>query len=322
MGYIELVCWVDCVVVVLVIVDLLVCLVYGYVDDLVIMLCLVIIVLLMVCLVMNYWMWQYLVIQVNIGLLCECGVQVIGLEDGLLVEGEFGLGWLSEVYVIVVVLVQVQVFVVVDLEIVGLKGLCVLISVGLIYEDLDLVCYVGNCSSGKMGYVFVVVVVCFGVQVVLVSGLVYLVMLLGVQCVDVCLVVQMCEVVLGVLLVDIYIGVVVVFDYILCQVVLQKLKKIVGIQMLMLELVCMLDILVEVVVQINVFKLVVGFVVEIYDVEKYVCGKFVDKCLDLVIVNQVGISNGGFESDENVVIVYWQGGEQVFFGIFKVWLVE
>lgn len=47
-----------------------------------------------------------------------------------------------------------------------------LISVGLIYEDIDLVCYVGNCSSGKMGFVLVVVVVVLGVYVVLVSGLV------------------------------------------------------------------------------------------------------------------------------------------------------
>jgi len=67
---------------------------------------------------------------------------------------------------------------------------------------------------------------------------------------------------------------------------------------------------------------VVGFTAETHDVEKYARGKLVDKRLDLVIANQVGISGGGFESDNNAATAFWQDGEQVFPATSKRELAE
>ena len=54
-------------------------------------------------------------------------------------------------------------------------------------------------------------------------------------------------------------------------------------------------------------KLVVGFAAETQDVEKYARGKLVDKRLDLMIANQVGMTDGGFESDENAATALLAG---------------
>jgi hypothetical protein len=144
----------------------------------------------------------------------------------------------------------------------------------------------------------------------------------GLQRVDVRSAAQMRSAVLDALPADIYIGAAAVSDYTPRQVAPQKLKKTAGTQTLTLELVRTQDILAEVAQQTNALKLVVGFAAETHDVEKYARGKLVDKRLDLVIANQVGISTGGFESDENAATAYWQGGEQVFPGTSKAVLAE
>jgi phosphopantothenoylcysteine decarboxylase/phosphopantothenate--cysteine ligase len=41
-----------------------------------------------------------------------------------------------------------------------------------------------------------------------------------------------------------------------------------------------------------------------------------------VIANQVGISGGGFESDNNAATAFWQDGEQVFPATSKRELAE
>ncbi|WP_422507761.1 bifunctional phosphopantothenoylcysteine decarboxylase/phosphopantothenate--cysteine ligase CoaBC [Stenotrophomonas sp. GZD-301] len=322
MGHIELARWADRIVVAPATADLLARLAHGHADDLVTTLCLATTAPLTVCPAMNHRMWQHPATQANIGLLRERGAQVIGPEDGPLAEGESGPGRLSEAHAIVAALAQVQAPAAADAETAELKGLRVLISAGPTYEDLDPVRYVGNRSSGKMGYALAAAAARLGAQVVLVSGPVHLATPPGVQRVDVRSAAQMRAAVLGALPADIYIGAAAVSDYTPRQVAPQKLKKTAGTQTLTLELVRTPDILAEVAAQTNSLKLVVGFAAETHDVEKYARGKLVDKRLDLVIANQVGISNGGFESDENAATAYWQGGEQAFPGTSKARLAE
>ena len=133
---------------------------------------------------------------------------------------------------------------------------------------------------------------------------------------------QMRDAVLGALPADIYIGAAAVSDYTPRQVAPQKLKKTADSQSLVIELVRTPDILAEVAAQTQSLKLVVGFAAETHDVEKYARGKLVDKRLDLVIANQVGISGGGFESDNNAATAFWQDGEQVFPATSKRELAE
>ncbi|WP_315386317.1 bifunctional phosphopantothenoylcysteine decarboxylase/phosphopantothenate--cysteine ligase CoaBC [uncultured Stenotrophomonas sp.] len=321
MGHIELARWADRIVVAPATADLLARLANGHADDLVTTLCLATTAPLTVCPAMNHRMWLHPATQANISLLRERGAQVIGPEDGPLAEGESGPGRLTEPHAIVAALASLQDPAAPEVA-QELKGLRVVISAGPTYEDLDPVRYVGNRSSGKMGFALAAAAVRQGAQVVLVSGPVHLATPAGVQRVDVRSAAQMRSAVLDALPADIYIGAAAVSDYTPRQIAPQKLKKTAGTQTLTLELVRTADILAEVAAQTNALKLVVGFAAETHDVEKYARGKLVDKRLDLVIANQVGITNGGFESDENAATAYWQGGEQVFPGTTKALLAE
>lgn len=322
MGHIELARWADRIVIAPATADLLARLAHGHADDLVTTLCLATTAPLTVCPAMNHRMWLHPATQANIALLRERGAQVIGPEDGPLAEGESGPGRLSEPEAIVAALggqaAPAAVAAVPD----RLQGMRMLISAGPTYEDLDPVRYVGNRSSGKMGYALAAAAARRGARVVLVSGPVQLPTPAGVQRVDVRSAAQMREAVLAALPADIYIGAAAVADYTPRQVAQQKLKKTAGSQTLTLELVRTPDILAEVATQEQALKLVVGFAAETHDVEKYARGKLADKHLDLIIANQVGIAGGGFESDQNAATAYWGDGQCAFPGTAKTQLAE
>ncbi|MCL7715850.1 bifunctional phosphopantothenoylcysteine decarboxylase/phosphopantothenate--cysteine ligase CoaBC [Stenotrophomonas sp. CPCC 101365] len=321
MGHIELARWADRIVIAPATADLLARLAQGQADDLVSTLCLATTAPLTVCPAMNHRMWLHPATQANIALLRARGAQVVGPEDGPLAEGESGPGRLSEPEAIVAALASVAAppaAAVPD----RLQGLRLLISAGPTYEDLDPVRYVGNRSSGKMGYSLAAAAARRGAQVVLVSGPVQLPTPAGVQRIDVRSAAQMREAVLSALPADIYIGAAAVADYTPREVLAQKLKKTAGSQTLTLELVRTPDILAEVAAQEQALKLVVGFAAETHDVEKYARGKLADKHLDLIIANQVGIADGGFESDRNAATAYWSDGLREFPGTAKSRLAE
>lgn len=325
MGHIELARWADRIVVAPGTADLLARLAHGQADDLVTTLCLASTAPLTLCPAMNHRMWLHPATQANITVLRERGAQVVGPVDGPLAEGESGPGRLSEPGDIVAALVAIEGHAgLADAPATrqALAGLRVVISAGPTYEDIDPVRYVGNRSSGKMGYALAAAAARSGARVVLVSGPVHLPTPAGVERIDVRSAAQMRQAVLGALPADIYIGAAAVSDYTPRQVAPQKLKKTADSQSLVVELVRTPDILAEVAAQTQSLKLVVGFAAETHDVEKYARGKLVDKHLDLVIANQVGQSTGGFESDDNAATAYWQDGEQVFPATSKTELAE
>ena len=55
----------------------------------------------------------------------------------------------------------------------------------------------------------------------------------------------------------------------------------------------------------------VGFAAETEKVDDYALSKLKKKKLDMIIANRVG-NDCGFDSDENTVSVFWQGGERRF----------
>nr|WP_208413222.1 bifunctional phosphopantothenoylcysteine decarboxylase/phosphopantothenate--cysteine ligase CoaBC [Xanthomonas cannabis] len=320
MGHIELARWADRVVVAPATADLLARLAHGLADDLVTTLCLATTAPLTVAPAMNHRMWLHAATQANVATLRARGVAVVGPDDGPLAEGESGPGRLAEPAAIIAALASdaatlaaapsvsaAPAFVPSSAQ---LEGLRIVISAGPTFEDLDPVRYVGNRSSGKMGYALAAAAARQGAEVVLVSGPVHQTTPAGVQRIDVRSAAQMRDAVLGAFPADIYIGAAAVADYTPKRVVAQKIKK-TG-ETLTLELVRTPDILSEVAAQTGALKLVVGFAAETHDVEHYARGKLAAKRLDLIIANQVGIEGGGFESDNNAATAYWQGGERVF----------
>lgn len=308
MGHIELARWADRIVIAPATADLLAKLAHGFADDLVTTLCLATTAPITVAPAMNHRMWEHLATQANMATLRARGVQVIGPEDGPLAEGESGPGRLSEPDAIVAALSpQAAVPTVVDQ---ALKGLKVVVSAGPTYEDLDPVRYLGNRSSGKMGFAVADSARRRGAEVVLVAGPVHLATPVGVKRVDVRSAAQMREAVFAAFPADIYIGAAAVADYTPRAPAANKIKK--SNESLALDLVRTPDILSEVAAQTQGLKLVVGFAAETENVAGYARGKLVAKHLDLIVANRVGVADGGFESDQNAMTAYWQDGERVF----------
>lgn len=313
MGHIELARWADRVVIAPATADLLAKLAQGHADDLVSTLCLATTAPITVAPAMNHRMWLHPATQANLDLLRGRGVQVIGPEDGLLAEGESGPGRLSEPEAIVDALgaaipaAALETAAPVDT---ALRGLKVVVSAGPTYEDLDPVRYLGNRSSGKMGFAVAASAARRGAEVILVAGPVHLPSPAGVQRVDVRSAAQMRDAVFAALPADIYIGAAAVADYTPRQPAANKIKK--SNESLALDLVRTPDILAEVAAQTQALKLVVGFAAETENVAGYARGKLEAKHLDLIVANRVGIADGGFESDQNAMTAYWQEGERVF----------
>ena len=304
MGHIELARWADRILIAPATADLLAKLAHGFADDLVTTLCLATTAPITVAPAMNHRMWGHPATQANISTLRGRGVQVIGPEDGPLAEGESGPGRLSEPDAIVAALLSTAT---VDQ---ALKGLKVVVSAGPTYEDLDPVRYLGNRSSGKMGFAVADSARRRGAEVVLVAGPVHLPTPTGVTRVDVRSAAQMHEAVFAAFPADIYIGAAAVADYTPRAPAANKIKK--SNESLALDLVRTPDILSEVAAQTQGLKLVVGFAAETENVAGYARGKLVAKRLDLIVANRVGVVDGGFESDQNAMTAYWQDGERVF----------
>lgn len=185
-------------------------------------------------------------------------------------------------------------------------GKRIVVSAGPTYEDIDPVRFIGNRSSGKMGFAVAAAAVACGAEVVLVAGPVHLPTPGGVRRVDVRSAAQMRDAVLSELPADVYIGAAAVADYTPYAVAENKIKKTGA--TLTLELVRTPDILAEVAVHPLRPRLVVGFAAETHDVEHYARDKLARKRLDLIAANRVGTREGGFESDDNTLMVYWSDG--------------
>ena len=113
---------------------------------------------------MNVNMWEHTATQANLEILRRRGVTVVEPGSGYLACGMVGAGRLAEPEQIVAA----------TLECLGiaqsLAGETVLVTAGPTHEPIDPVRYIGNRSSGKMGYALAEAALRRGAKVILVSG--------------------------------------------------------------------------------------------------------------------------------------------------------
>ena len=192
----------------------------------------------------------------------------------------------------------------------ALSGLRIVVSAGPTFEDIDPVRFVGNRSSGKMGFAIAAAAAARGAEVVLVAGPVHLPTPAGVERCNVRSAAQMHDAVLGALPADIYIGAAAVADYTPRGVATHKLKKTAGVDVLLLELVRTRDVLADVAASTPRPRLVVGFAAETQDVERHARDKLGRKHVDLIAANRVGVEGTGFEGDDNALTVYGRDFER------------
>lgn len=192
----------------------------------------------------------------------------------------------------------------------GFAGLRVVVSAGPTFEDIDPVRFLGNRSSGKMGFAIAEAAAQRGADVLLVAGPVQLPTPPGVrERIDVRSAAQMHAAVLAALPADAYVGAAAVADFTPAAVAAAKIKKTPGQDRLVLELVRTADILADVAAHPRRPPLVVGFAAETHDTRDHARAKLERKRVDVIAGNRVGVAGSGFEADHNALHVVWAGGE-------------
>lgn len=301
MSHIELARWADAIVIAPASADTLARLAHGRADDLLSTLCLASAAPLWLAPAMNQQMWQHPATQANLALLRARGAQVIGPADGEQACGEVGVGRMSEPDAIIAALLVAP-------RSMTLAGQRVLINAGPTLEDIDPVRFLGNRSSGRMGFAIAEAAVAAGAHVQLVAGPVNLPTPNGVERRDVRSALEMrAAVQQAVANVDIFIAAAAVADYRPAEVFASKRKK--SADGWSLELVANPDIVAEVAAA-DVRPFVVGFAAETDDLERHARGKLERKRLDMIAANLVGRAGCGFESDANALTVFWPGGAE------------
>jgi phosphopantothenoylcysteine decarboxylase/phosphopantothenate--cysteine ligase len=300
MGHIELARWADEVLIAPASADLIARLAHGHADDLLTTLCLATAAPVSLAPAMNQQMWAHAATQANLALLRQRGVRVFGPASGGQACGEFGSGRLLEAGEIVGELAAARAPRVLD-------GLRVLVSAGPTYEDIDPVRFIGNRSSGRMGFAVAEAAAQAGAQVMLVAGPVSLATPAGVARIDVRSAREMREAVLAQApRSDVFVSAAAVGDFRPQAVAPQKLKK-TG-QGLELSLMQNPDILAEVAAMPQ-RPFLVGFAAETENVEEYARAKLERKRLDLIAANRVG-ADCGFERDDNALLLIWPDGRE------------
>lgn len=302
MGHIELARWASRILVAPASADFIARLAHGLANDLLSTLCLASDAPVTLVPAMNRLMWGHAATRANVALLRERGVQLLGPAEGDQACGEVGAGRMLEPLQIVQALST-------STGDAPLAGRRILVSAGPTYEDLDPVRYLGNRSSGKMGFALAAQAVAMGSRVTLVAGPVELATPAGVQRIDVRSAIQMRDAVLGALAgTDVYIGAAAVADYMPVQASRHKIKK--GPGPTQLKLVRTPDILAEVATHADRPALVVGFAAETENLETHARAKLRDKRIDLIAANDVAAAGLGFEGDENALLVLGDGLRQ------------
>jgi phosphopantothenoylcysteine decarboxylase/phosphopantothenate--cysteine ligase len=190
-----------------------------------------------------------------------------------------------------------------------LAGLKVVIDAGPTYEDIDPVRFLGNRSSGKMGFAIAAVAVAAGAEVTLVAGPVALPTPAGVaQRVDVRSALQMRDAVMqAVDGADIFIATAAVADWRVAEYSARKIKK--GTSGApTLELIENPDILAEVAAR-DPRPFVVGFAAETDHVIENGRKKLARKQLDMLAANHVD-ETIGIGCDDNALELIWPGGNE------------
>ena len=242
---------------------------------------------------MNVNMWEHPATQANVEALRSRGVEIVAPESGYLACGMTGSGRLAEPADIVrAVLDRIR-------RGNDLAGEVVLVTAGGTREAIDPVRFIGNRSSGKMGYALAEAAERRGARVILVSAPTYLHAPSNCEVIPVVTTDEMRRAVMSRLdQATIVIKAAAVADYRLRAPAEQKLKRT---GPLTLEFEPTEDILREVAINKRPETLVIGFAAETENPLAHGRDKLLRKGADAIVLNDVSRPGLGFDSDRNAV---------------------
>ena len=243
---------------------------------------------------MNVNMWEHAATRANIETLKARGVHVVEPGSGYLACGMIGGGRLAEPGAIAAAVGEILAA---PMATADLAGKTVLVTAGGTREAIDPVRFIGNRSSGKMGYAVAEAARRRGARVIVISAPTALGAPAGCEMVSVVTAEEMRSAVLGRLAeATVVVMAAAVSDYRVVRVAAQKLKR-EGPRTLELE--PTEDILSEVVARRKAGTLVIGFAAETENVLANGRAKLERKGVDAVVVNDVSSCETGFDSDWN-----------------------
>jgi len=314
MSHIELARWADCILIAPATANFLSQLSYGSANDLLTTLCLATRSKIFVSPAMNSVMWENKAVQENKATLLARGINIIEPDYGDQACGEVGVGRMPNPDIIAGIIKENF-----SENPSLLQGMCVLITPRPPREPIDPIRFISNRSSGKMGYALASAFNAAGCNVRIISGPSSL------PFPDACDVVKIetaqemyHEVHKSLKGIDIFVSAAAVSDYSSEKVDEHKIKK--NDEKMSLRLIKSPDILSSV-TSLRSHPFCVGFAAETDNIEVYAKEKLIKKELDMIIANKVG-SNLGFDSDENSVLVLWNGGSKRYKKQLKISLAK
>lgn len=244
----------------------------------------------------------------NLEILRSDGVKVIPAANGALASGLTGEGRMPEPE-------ELMLFLQNQFSTYGrLKGKKVLVSAGPTYENIDPVRFIGNYSSGKMGYAIAEAFRNEGCDVSLVSGPVSLSEPEGIDCIRVQTALQMRDACLkAASLADIVVMAAAVADYRPSVTENDKIKK-TG-DTLSIELIKNPDILSEIGHNKKNGQIIVGFALETSNEMEHAREKLKKKNLDIVVMNSLRDEKAGFGYETNKVTLISASGKTASLGL-------
>jgi phosphopantothenoylcysteine decarboxylase / phosphopantothenate---cysteine ligase len=255
---------------------------------------------------MNTNMLEHEAVRRNLATLTARGVQMVDPGQGYLACGWIGKGRLAEPADIVDAALRI-------LQPGGsLLGRLVVVSAGPTYEDLDRVRYIGNRSSGRMGYALAIEAGRRGARVILVSGPTHLAAPAGVELVSVRSAAEMHAAMLQHSAdADIVVMSAAVADYTPRAAVDGKIEKSDG--PLELTLVRTPDILADLgrARDDRARPVLIGFAAESGDPVPRAREKLRRKRVDLIVANDITRPDAGFNVDTNAVTLVSADGDDV-----------
>jgi phosphopantothenoylcysteine decarboxylase/phosphopantothenate--cysteine ligase len=255
---------------------------------------------------MNNHMYEHPATQANLNLLRDRGVQMIEPGTGALASrGEWGVGRLAEPAAILEAIEMVA----------GgaprpLDGMRVLVTAGGTREPLDAVRFVGNRSSGRMGFALAAEAARRGATVTVIAANTALDATPGVRYVEVQTAEELRDATLLRLPdVDLLLMAAAVADFRPAHPEDAKISK-AGRDSLTVDLIPTADVLAEAAAQRREGQIIVGFAAEhgAEGVER-ARAKLERKTLDAIVVNDISRPDIGFDSDHNEVAILGQSGE-------------
>ncbi len=264
---------------------------------------------------MNTKMYENPATQANLEILKARGVKILEPASGNLACGTVGKGRLPEPKEICA---EVEKFFADKI----LSGKKLLVTAGGTVEAIDPVRYIGNRSSGRMGYEIARSAGKAGAQVVLISGKSEVEPPSGLEeFIKIESAIKMREEVLKHFdSVDAVVMSAAVADYRIKNPAAQKIKK--SAETLTLELVKNPDILKEL-GGLKENQILVGFAAETQNILEYANKKLVEKNLDFIVANDVTIEGAGFGVPTNIATIIWRNGDiETFDKMSKAALAE